>query len=84
MFHSRFNSQPIIPKRKRASLARGMRTRLALDPGFESFGEADDVTLAPGLLAHFDSTMGTPNDDLVHAAAAQGEYFQQPLYEARA
>lgn len=84
MFMPRFNSQSVVPKRKRAAMARGMRTRLNLDPGFESLDQASDVALAPGLVAHFDSTTAAPLDDLVHDAVARGQYFQQQPYETRA
>lgn len=83
LFNQRFNSQPVIPKHKRAAHARELRERISLDPGFESLNEVADVQIAPGLTAHFDSGRKDFDEELMMAAQRR-EYFYQPLFEVRA
>lgn len=81
MITPRFNSQPVVPKHKRAAHAREIDSRLYLDAGFEELGESLDVKVAPGLVAHFDSGRKAFDEELMMAAQRR-EYFYQPLFES--
>jgi hypothetical protein len=54
MHVNKFNSQPIIARRRNKPAGTGLQGfNDMLDPGFEDLGARPDVMVAPGVLAHF-------------------------------
>lgn len=85
-----FNRRAAISKRASemkqdsTSLRGGLRFNASLDPGFEGFGEKDDIAVGDGaVVAHFASS-AEDDDSILTEAVARGDYFQMPALELRA